>query len=230
MSLKIKTPLRLKALFAGVALSKKSVDAISDQLAKAGLTDEATDEEIDTKLNERNALFSFEDQKKFDDYQVGKATKEAADKEAKRLADLAAGKTEEVEIPNDVPEYMKTFMATQLAQTKALQDQLAAISGEKVTNTRREQYAKVLEGKSPEFIAAELKKFDRMNFKDDEDFTTVLTDFTQEVANSDLGNERPAGGFGGAAAATGSKKVDPSVTAFIAKQEAVRKTAVSSEN
>jgi len=204
MSLKIKTAARLKALFAGVALSKKSVDAIGDQLTKAGLTDESTDEEIDVKLNERNALFSFEDQKKFDDYQVGKATKDAADKEAKRLSDIAAGKTPEIEeLPADTPEWAKAFMKVQKEETEALKAKLAAFDGEKVTNTRREQYTKSMEGKSPEFIAAELKKFDRMTFKDDEDFMTVLTDFTQEVANSDLGVDRPAGGHGGS---VGGKK------------------------
>jgi len=210
MSLKIKTPLRLKALFAGVALSKKSIDAISDQLAKAGLTDEATDEEIDAKLNERNALFSFEDQKKFDDYQVGKATKEAADKEAKRLADIAAGKEPEAEVdPNET----KTDKMLRLLMEKLeKQDQaIAAIKGEKVTSTRREQFIKSMEGTTPEYQAKELKRFDRISFKDDADFTSFLEDTkddhagaVQEASNADLGNDRPAGGAG---KQTGAPKV-----------------------
>lgn len=204
MSLKIKTAARLKALFAGVALSKKSVDAIGDQLAKAGLTDESTDEEIDVKLNERNALFSFEDQKKFDDYQVGKATKEAADKEAKRIADASAGKPEEVELPADTPPWMKTFIEAQAASNKALQDQIAAITGEKVTNTRKEQYAKALEGTSEAFKTKALKDFSKMKFENDEDFNGFLTEatedakgFIQEESNSGLGGDRPNGGTGG---------------------------------
>lgn len=204
MSLKIKTAARLKVLFPGVALSKKTIEAIGEQLGKVGLTDEATDEEIDTKLNERNALYSFEDQKKFDDYQVGKANKEAADKEAARLKAIEEGKTP----PPDVdPNETATDKALRLIMEKLeKQDAVIASFGkEKVTTTRREQYAKALEGTSDAFKAKALKDFDRMNFKDDEDFTSYLTDatedakvFVQEAANGGLGFDRPGGGAGGA--------------------------------
>jgi hypothetical protein len=206
MSLKIKTAARLKALFAGVALSKKTIDLIGDQLAKAGLTDESTDEEIDGKLNERNALYSFEDQKKFDDYQAGKAKKEADDKEAARLKAIQDGKPAPVEVD---PNESATEKALRLIMEK-LEKQDAAIAAfgtEKVTNTRREQYAKTLEGTSDAFKAKALKDFDRMSFKNDEDFTSYLTDaaedakgFIQDEANSGLGGDRPSGS--GAAANT----------------------------
>ena len=200
MSLKIKTPLRLKALFAGVALSKKSIDAISDQLAKAGLTDEATDEEIDAKLNDRNALFSFEDQKKFDDYQVGKATKEAADKEAARLKAIADGKEPEKDVdPNEtnVEKMLRLIIEKQEKQDQAI----AAINGEKVTSTRRGQFIKSMDGTTAEYQAKELKRFDRISFKDDADFTSFLEDTkddhagaVQEASNENLGGDRPQGG------------------------------------
>lgn len=203
MSLKIKTAARLKALFAGVALSKKSVDAIGDQLATAGLTDEATDEEIDAKLNERNALYSFEDQKKFEDYQIGKATKEAADKEAARLKALEEGKPAPVEIdPNETA----TDKALRLIMEKLEKQDLviAAFGQEKVATTRREQYAKTLEGTSDAFKAEALADFDLLNFKDDTHYSEWLGKkaesvkvFVQDEANNNLGGDRPAGGAGG---------------------------------
>ncbi|MEO6522238.1 MAG: hypothetical protein ABIN91_11210 [Mucilaginibacter sp.] len=204
MSLKIKTAARLKALFAGVALSKKNIDLIGDQLGKAGLTDEATDEEIDTKLNERNALYSFEDQKKFDDYQVGKATKDAADKEAARLKALAEGKPAPEEVdPNETKtEKMLRLMMEKLEKQDAA---IAAFGQEKVTNTRREQFIKSMAGTSTDYQAKELKKFDRITFKDDDDFTGFLEDTKedhassiQDDANSGLGSDRPASGGSGA--------------------------------
>jgi hypothetical protein len=215
MSLKIKTPLRLKALFTGVALSKKSIDAISDQLAKAGLTDEATDEEIDAKLNERNALFPFENQKKFDDYQVGKAAKEAADKETARLKAIADGKAEETIVVVDPAETPMEKMIREMATgIKALTTEIANIKGQTVTQTRRESFIASMKGTTPEYQARELKRFDRITFKDDEDFTSYLEDTkddhaaaVQEASNEQLGGDRPTGGAGAKPAGAEKQKV-----------------------
>lgn len=204
MTLKDRIALRLKALFAGVALSKKSVEAVAEKLAK-GLTDESTDEDIDGKLNERNELFSFEDQKKHDDYLAGKAAKEASDKAAadKAAAEKAAAEGK-VDIPEDAPAWLKPLLEAQAATTKALTDQIAAINGEKVATTRREQFIQSMKGTSAEYQAKELKRFDRITFKDDEDFSGFLEDTkddhaaaVQEEANAGMGGDRPVGGQGG---------------------------------
>jgi hypothetical protein len=84
MSLKTRIVTRLKVKFPGVALSKRSAALIAERLAVC-LTDESADNEIDLKLEERNTIFSFEDQKKYDDYLTGKAAKAARDKETRRL-------------------------------------------------------------------------------------------------------------------------------------------------
>ncbi|RZL60270.1 MAG: hypothetical protein EOO93_14755 [Pedobacter sp.] len=204
MTLKDRIALRLKALFAGVALSKKSVEAVAEKLAK-GLTDESTDEDIDGKLNERNELFSFEDQKKHDDYLAGKAAKEASDKAAadKSAAEKAASEGK-VDIPEDAPAWLKPLLEAQAATTKALTDQIAAIQTEKVGNTRREQFIQSMKGTSADYQTRELKKFDRMAFEKDEDFTEFLEETKddhasaiQDDANENLGVDRPVGGAGG---------------------------------
>lgn len=209
MSLKIRVPARLKALFAGVALSKKSIDAITEK-ASVGLTDESTDEEIDAVLNARNEIWSFDEQRKFDDYQAGKASKDAADKEAKRLADIAAGKEPEPPVdPNETP--TEKLLKQALAGITALTAEVSAIKGEKVTNTRREQYIKTLEGTDDKFKAKALRDFDRIAFKDDEDFNSFLAeaetdaaDFakTEDTENGIGSSFRPTGGAGGS---TGGK-------------------------
>jgi hypothetical protein len=204
MSLKIKIAARLKAKAAGVNLSQKRIDAIVERASK-GLTDESDDAAIDANLDVINDLSPFTEMASYDDHQRAKAKKEEQDKEAKRLADIAAGKKpDEVEVHADTPEWMKAYMKTQKEEADALKAEIASIKGEKVTNTRREQYAKTLEGTSDAYKAEALKDFDRLSFKDDTDYTEwvgakaeSVKVFVQEAANGGLGGDRPAGGLSG---------------------------------
>ncbi len=235
MSLKIKIAARLKAKAAGVNLSQKRIDVIVARAEKGGLTDESDDTAIDAQLDIINELTPFTELASLDDHQRAKDKKIADDKEAKRLADIEAGKTPEVELPNDAPEWMKTFMAAQAAQTKALTDQIAAISGDKVIGTRKELLLKTLEGLPETFRELKLESFEGKSFKDDEEFNSFIektktqsAGFVQDESNAGLGGDRPAGGAGGAQQQ--STKVAPAVAAFIAKQNEARKTVVGSES
>jgi len=203
MSLKIKIAARLKAKAAGVNLSQKRIDAIVAK-AEKGLTDESDDTAIDANLDAINDLTPFTEIASFDDHQRAKATKDAAEKEAARLKAIEEGKTIEPELPADTPEWMKVFMKQQADTNKALQDQIAKFGQKEVATTRREQFIKSMEGTSKEYQARELKKFDRISFKDDADFTSFIDDTKddhataiQEEANSGLGGDKPAGGAGG---------------------------------
>lgn len=203
MSLKIKIAERLKVKAAGVNLSKARIEAIVLR-AEKGLTDESDDTAIDANLDVINELTPFKEIAALDDHQRAKDKKIADDKEAARLKAIEEGKTPEPELPADTPEWMKAFIATQAASNKALQDQIAAITGEKVTNTRKELYAKALEGTSDAFKAKALKDFNKMKFENDEEFTGFLSEatedakgFIQEESNSGLGGDRPNGGAGG---------------------------------
>lgn len=199
MSLKIKIATRLRAKFPGVALSKKSVEAVADKLATL-LTDESTDDEIDAKLDDRNAVFSFEDQKKFDDYQAGKAAKEKADKEAADKKAAEEGKTTTTTTTTedaDMPAWAKALIQS----NQTLAQSLEAIKGEKVTNTRKEQLAAKLENAPDAFKNKILKDFGRMKFETDEEFNDYLSetetdaaDFVQEQSNQGLGGDKPISG------------------------------------
>lgn len=220
MSLKIKIAARLKVKSAGVNLSQKRIDAIITR-AEKGLTDESDDAAIDANLDIINELTPFKEIGALDDHERAKEAKAKTDKEkADKEAAEKAAKGEEVELPTDTPEWMKVYMKQQAEQTKALQEQIASFGKEKVTSTRREQYAKALEGTSDVFKTKALKDFDRMNFKDDSDFTDYLADatedakgFIQEDANSGLGGDRPGGGKGGNADAK-AKPSDAEVSAL----------------
>ncbi|MDP3561721.1 MAG: hypothetical protein Q8R83_06060 [Legionellaceae bacterium] len=198
MSLNERIEARLKALFSGVGLAKKSVQAEVARLAPL-LKEESTDEEIDAKLNERNAILPYADQKKHDDYLAGKEAKEKADKEAKRLADLAAGKKPEPdELPADTPDWAKAFMKAQTEKAEALEAQIAKLQGDKVTTSRREALEAKLKDAPESFRNAELRRFARMKFETDEEFNEYLTETetdaagaVQADASSEVGNDRP---------------------------------------
>lgn len=200
MSLKIKIAARLKVKAAGVNLSQKRIDAIVTR-AEKGLTDESDDAAIDANLDTINELTPFKDIAALDDHERAKEAKIKADKEAARLKAIEEGKTPEPdELPADTPEWMKTFMKQQAEQNKLLRDEITSIKGEKVASTRREQFIKSMEGTSEAYQAKELKRFDRITFKDDEDFKTFLEDTkddhagaVQEEANGGLGGDRPSG-------------------------------------
>lgn len=211
MTLKEKIAARLKAKAAGVNLSKTRIDAIVAR-AERGLTDESDDAAIDANLDVINELTPFKDIAAFDDHQRAKEARDKAEKDkADKEAAEKAAKEGKVELPADAPEWMKTFMEAQAAQTKALTDQIAALGQEKVSNTRREQFIKSMEGTSEAYQAKELKRFDRITFKDDADFASFLEDTkedhaaaAQEAANGSLGGDKPTGGAGGSNA--GAKK------------------------
>ncbi len=223
MSLKIKIAARLKAKAAGVNLSKERIEAIVTRAEKGGLTDESDDTAIDAQLDIINELTPFTEMASLDDHKRAKAKKEADDKEkADKEAAEKAAKGEEVDLPSDTPEWMKVYMKQQAAQTKALTDQIAAISGEKVATTRREQFIESMKGTSKEYQAKELKRFDRISFKDDEDFTAFLEDVkgdheaaVQDEANAGLGGDRPAGGTGGSNASTKKEATEAEVDAAV---------------
>lgn len=207
MTLKERIAARLKAKAAGekANLSQKRIDAIVLR-AEKGLTDESDDTQIDANLDAINELTPFKEMAAMDDHLRAKEAKDKVEKDkADKEAAEKAAKEGKVELPADAPEWMKTFMEAQAAQTKALTDQIAQFGQKEVATTRREQYAKTLEGTSDTFKAKALKDFDRMasSFKDDADFESFLTDatedakaFVQEEVNQGLGGDRPTGGVG----------------------------------
>lgn len=222
MTLKEKIAARLKAKAAGVNLSKTRIDAIVLR-AEKGLTDESDNTAIDANLDAINELTPFKDIAAFDDHQRAKEAKDKSEKERleKEAAEKAA-KEGKVELPADAPEWMKTFMEAQTAQTKALTDQIAALGHEKVSNTRREQFIKSMEGTSEAYQAKELKRFDRISFKDDADFTSFMEDTkedhasaVQEEANGGLGGDKPSGGAGGSNAGTKKEATAAEVDAVV---------------
>ena len=178
----------LKPKLANKGFSQKTIEGLADYLITQNLTltEESTDEDINTAIDgvipvanlmqAENTRYANEIKSK-----LPKAVEESKKPDP------------DTEDPNETPQ--DKLLKQILEQNKVLFDEIATIKGEKITISRRDQYAKVLEGKEPGFVAGELKKFDKMAFADDEDFKTTLAEFTQDITNSGLGGDNVPNGL-----------------------------------
>lgn len=111
--------------------------------------------------------------------------------------------TEEKPTEEDEPAWFKNYRQ----QTDARIQQLL---NEKTMETRREVYSKQLEGLSEKHKKIKLMDFERLSFKDDEDFTSyieeqkpLIEELIQDTSNDNLGRMRQP--FAGNATHSGSK-------------------------
>lgn len=188
---------RLKVLYPGVNLSNKRIEAIAAKV-DAKVT---TEEEIDDALSTYDEYNSFAEMAKDDDRERLRIKKESETKTPEQIAADKQAKGDEED--KDDPTETKTdkLLKQALAGIAALTGEISIIKGEKVTNTRKQQYEKALEGTSDAFKAKALKDFGKMKFDTDEEFTEFLTetetdaaDFIQEVSNNGLTNQNPVRG------------------------------------
>ena len=168
----------LKPKFEGV--SETILGRIADKLSKTAKTDEdvntliegVTFQQIlesygDSRATEaqQSAVANYEKKHGLKD---GKSVKTEPKTEPK-----AEPKTEE----DDVPAWAKALIDS----NNSLKSELEAIKGEKTTNKRKSELDKVL-NKAPEKIRQRYTKdFERMSFKDDEDFNAWIGDITPDV-------------------------------------------------
>lgn len=104
------------------------------------------------------------------------------------------------------------------AQIAALTETVSTLTGtikgmqqERTAKTRRQQYEELFEGVDEKVMNRYLRNFDRLSFKDDNDFNEWLEEMTPQVTEElkALPNggaaETPATGAGGAAPAAGNQ-------------------------
>lgn len=92
-------------------------------------------------------------------------------------------------------------------------ERIQSLLNEKTTETRREIYSKQLEGLSDKHKEIKLMDFERLSFKDDEDFTSYIEEqkplidgLIQDTSDDTLGRMRKP--FGGNVNHTGAKPSD----------------------
>ena len=165
----------LKTKFVGVA------DAILEKIATkkgANITDEQVNSTAEG-ITFQNIIDSHADSR------VSEATASAVANYEKKHG-LKDGKTvkedkqeEKKELENDTPEWAKALIES----NKAMQDKIATMEGEKVVSSRKAQLLEAFEGTNDAFKSRYQKDFERMNFKDDEDFKAWLEEAKTDAVN-----------------------------------------------
>ncbi|RZJ90292.1 MAG: hypothetical protein EOO20_08590 [Chryseobacterium sp.] len=186
----------LKTSFASKGFNAKELEALADLvIGQHTLTDESTDEDLSTAVTAAKPTA---------DFVQSVASRQVSDVKKPAKVEITTTTTEQ---KTDVdPNETATDKALRLIMEKLEKQEqtIASFGQEKVANTRRDQFIQSMKGTSAEYQAKELKRFDRITFKDDEDFSGFLEDTkedhaaaVQEEANAGMGGDRPVGGQGG---------------------------------
>ena len=211
--MKNKLVLMLKTLFASKGFSQKALEGLADYLAP-NLTEESTDADLTAAI---------ETIKPMTDLMQSEINRQVNAAKTKPVEEVKPVTTTEQAVID--PNETATDKALRLIMEKLekQEQQLAAFGQKEVTTTRREQYAKALEGTSDAYKAEALKDFDLLNFKDDTHYSEWLGGkaesvkvFVQEAANGGLGGDRPAGGV--VKTAVGEKEVSPLMKDYLTAQ------------
>jgi hypothetical protein len=185
---------RLKVLYPGVNLSNKRIEAIAAKI-DAKVTEE---DEIDDALSTYDEYNPFAEMAKEDDRERLRMKKES---ETKTPEQIAAEKKEaegnDPVVDPDMPAWAKALVTS----TQALAKGLESIQGEKMANTRKQQYESKLEGIPAKVKAKALKDFAKMKFETEDEFNEWLAEtesdveeMIQEESNNGLTNQMPVRG------------------------------------
>lgn len=201
----------LKTSFASKGFNAKELESLADLIiSQQSLTDDSADEDLTTAVTNSKPVA---------DFVQSVASRQVSDVKKPAKVDEPKDEAKKDE-PNPNETATEKLLREILEGQKSQAAELAALKADKVGGTRREQFIKSMDGTSPEYQARELKRFDRITFKDDEDFTSFLEDTKedhsaaiQEAADQGLGGDRPTGGVGGNNASTKKEATEAEVEA-----------------
>ena len=168
----------LKPKFEGV--SETILGRIADKLSKTAKTDEDVNTLIEG-VTFQQILESYGDSRATEAQQSAVANYEKKhglkDGKSVKTEPKAEPKAEPKTEDDNLPAWAKALIDS----NNSLKSELEAIKGEKTTNKRKSELDKVL-NKAPEKIRQRYTKdFERMSFKDDEDFNAWIGDITPDV-------------------------------------------------
>lgn len=174
--MKTKVIERLKPKAASLGFTKKELEGVTDIIVR-NLQEDASDESVDEEIDKALQFL------------------EISQSMANRVINANITKTkqpkgEENTSPdnatqqNDEPDWFRKYREQQ-------EQRLQQLENAKISESRRERFEKSLSGLLPKQKEDRLKDFDRMAFKDEEDFLTYLEDKSAMVSeiNQELANE-----------------------------------------
>lgn len=197
----------LKPKVKAFGFSKKVVKSIAAEIAdKLDIEEDASDEDVNAKIDVAiEAVLPFmpmiqsQANSQLDEWKKAQTQNEDEDEdddEDSKPKSTKSTKNKEKK-SDEIPAWAQALIDS----NKALNDQLAAIKGEKLTDSRRSKLEDLLKG-TKSFGESKLRDFRRMKFETDDDFDEFfaeveadLKSFNQERANAGLEKlGMPAGG------------------------------------
>lgn len=174
--MKTKVIERLKPKAASLGFTKKELEGVTDIIVR-NLQEDASDESVDEEIDK--ALQFLEISQSMANRVINaNITKTKQPKgEDNTSPDNATQQ-------NDEPDWFRKYREQQ-------EQRLQQLENAKISESRRERFEKSLSGLLPKQKEDRLKDFDRMSFKDEEDFLNYLEDKSAMVSeiNQELANE-----------------------------------------
>lgn len=205
--------LRLKPKVKAFGFNKKELMSVAAKIAdNLTPTDDASDEDVNAEIDTAiDAVLPYlqvsqsfanrvieENRKKNDDDETDDDDDDESSNSTNRQPGSNKKKPQNKGKNDDAPEWAKGLVQT----VQILNDEIAALKGEKVTTTRREKLESLLKDAGT-FGTRTLKSFNKMKFENDEEFEEFyseveedLKSYNQERADaglSSLGNPPGAG-------------------------------------
>lgn len=167
----------LQTKFAGVR--KDGLNQLATTMALTVTTEEEATSAVD-KLTEQSVGQFVTDWRKDVDSEISKANKTYEDGLKKKYDFKEKGNPNTPTPPTELN--AEAIAAIVQKAIEPFASELNSIKTTKVVETRKQLLAKELEGLDEGFRTPYLNAFDRMNFNDDEDFNTHLSNVKTEVA------------------------------------------------
>lgn len=189
----------LKTSFASKGFNAKELESFADLvIAQNLITDESTDEDLAAAVTAAKPTA---------DFVQSVSSRQVSDVKKPKVEDpQPAAPSAAAPAPADMPEWAKALVES----NKLLAQGLEAIKGEKVVNTWKSQYEKVVDGTLPDYKAKALKTFDRLSstFKNEDEFTSWLASEVEDAKAfvSPFQSDRPTGSAGKSAAVKEASK------------------------
>lgn len=205
----------LKTKYKNLGFDAKALDGVAEYLSKTVTEEDKVDEAVTGAFDLLKVFQAEADRRTLAAVEKAKKEKTGGDSEKK---------DDEPAKDDDTPSWAKKL----IQDNQALAEKVLAMEQGKSTDTRKQQLEKELEKAPESFRKVATKNFERLTFKDDEDFNTFLTDlktdaaeFETKVAQTGLGaHHQPA--FGGKAQT--QKQIDSAIEGW-AKKHAPKETA-----
>lgn len=185
---------KLKTKAASLGFNKTELMGVAATIADNLDSDDASDEDIDARIDAALPYLKVAQQNANRVIEASRATSTETDEEDED--ESSAGSKKSKTTSKEAPEWARAIIAS----NEKLMQEVGALKGEKVTNSRKSKLESLLKD-SGSFGSRIVKNFTRMKFETEEEFEDFFADveedleeYHKEKGEEAVGSVKPAGG------------------------------------